>query len=85
MAAVELVADKEEHENFPAAAKIGGRLIALMQENGVIGRVCPIDSLVFSPPLIISKPEIDDMLDRVSKSLDTLTVQLRREKIAAVA
>ncbi len=85
MAAVELVADKERRENFPAAAKIGGRLVALMQENGVIGRVCPIDSLVFSPPLIISISEIDDMLDRVSKSLDALTVQLRREKIAAVA
>ncbi len=85
MAAVELVADKEKRENFPAAAKIGGRLVALMQENGVIGRVCPIDSLVFSPPLIISISEIDDMLDRVSTSLDALTVQLRREKIAVVA
>ena len=83
--AIELVADKETHENFPAGAKIGGRLVALMQENGVIGRVCPTDSLVFSPPLIISISEVNDMLDRVSKSLDSLTVQLRREKMAAMA
>ena len=81
MAGVELVANKETHQNFPAAAKIGARLVALMQENGVIGRICPTDSLVFSPPLIIQPAEIDDMLDRVSHSLDTLTVQLRREKI----
>ena len=84
MAAMELVADKKTHENFPAAAKIGARLVNLMQENGVIGRVCPTDAIVFSPPLIISTEEIDDMLERVQKSLDELTVQLRREKIAVV-
>ena len=83
--AIELVADKATHANFDPAAKIGARLVALMQENGVIGRVCPTDALVFSPPLIISREEIDDMLDRVQKSLEELTVQLRREKIAAVS
>ena len=85
MAAMELVADKKTHENFPAAAKIGARRVNLMQENGVIGRVCPTDAIVFSPPLIISTEEIDDMLERVQKSLDELTVQLRREKIAVVS
>ena len=85
MAAVELVADKATHSNFEPAAKIGSRLVALMQENGVIGRVCPGDSLVFSPPLIISIAEIDDMLERVQRSVDELTVQLRREKIAVVS
>jgi 4-aminobutyrate--pyruvate transaminase len=81
IAAMELVADKATHANFPPAAKIGARLVTLMQENGVIGRVCPGDSLVFSPPLIITKAEIDEMLDRVSRALDELTVQLRREQI----
>jgi 4-aminobutyrate--pyruvate transaminase len=84
IAAMELVADKATHANFPPAAKIGARLVALMQENGVIGRVCPGDSLVFSPPLIITKAEIDEMLDRVSRALDELTVQLRRERIDVV-
>ncbi len=84
MAAVELVADKATHENFPPAAKIGARMVTRMQENGVIGRVCPTDAIVFSPPLIISAAEIDDMLDRVEASLNELTVQLRREKITAV-
>jgi 4-aminobutyrate--pyruvate transaminase len=32
----------------------------------------------------MSKPEVDEMLDRVGKSLDELTVQLRREKISVV-
>ena len=43
------------------------------------------DSLCFSPPLVITKDEIDEMLNRISKSLDELTVQLRREQIAVVS
>jgi 4-aminobutyrate--pyruvate transaminase len=84
IAAVELVAEKATHKNFDPAAKVGGRLTKLMEENGVIGRSVANDSLCFSPPLIISKEEIDDLLTRTAKSLDELTVQLRREQIAVV-
>jgi 4-aminobutyrate--pyruvate transaminase len=51
----------------------------------VIARSLPNDSLAFSPPLIITAAEVDLMLDGVSRALDELTVQLRRENIAAVA
>jgi len=84
IAAVELVADKAAHKNFEPAAKVGPRLVKLMEEHGVIGRTVINDALCFSPPLIISKAEIDEMLDRTEKALDELTVQLRREKIAVV-
>ncbi len=84
IAAVELVADKATHKNFEPAAKVGPRLVQLMQDRGVIGRTVVNDALCFSPPLIISKAEIDEMLDRTEKALDELTVQLRREKIAVV-
>ncbi len=57
----------------------------LCEENGVISRSVLNDSLCFSPPLVISKEEISEMLDRVGKALDELTVQLRREKIAVVS
>src|SRR5580698_9715202 len=36
--AIELVADKEKHQNFEPSAKIGGRLTKLIEQNGVIGR-----------------------------------------------
>ena len=85
IAAVELVADKAAMRNFDPAAKVGGRLTRLLEENGVIGRAVANDSLCFSPPLVISKAEIDEMLTRVEKSLDELTVQLRREQIAVVS
>ncbi|HET6236647.1 MAG TPA: aspartate aminotransferase family protein [Acetobacteraceae bacterium] len=84
IAAVELVADKAAHKNFEPAAKVGPRLVKLMEEHGVIGRTVVNDALCFSPPLIISKAEIDEMLDRTEKALDELTVQLRRERIAVV-
>jgi 4-aminobutyrate--pyruvate transaminase len=82
--AIELVADKEKHQNFEPSAKIGGRLTKLIEQNGVIGRTVPGDILCFSPPLIISEAEVNEMLDRIGKALDELTVQLRRERIAVV-
>ena len=83
--AIELVADKEKHQNFEPSAKIGGRLTKLIEQNGVIGRTVPGDILCFSPPLIISEAEVNEMLDRIGKALDELTVQLRRERIAVVS
>jgi 4-aminobutyrate--pyruvate transaminase len=84
IAAVELVADKAAHKNFDPSAKVGAKLVKLIEENGVIGRTVVNDTLCFSPPLVINKAEIDEMLDRISKALDALTVQLRREQIAVV-
>ena len=85
IAAIELVADKAKHQNFePAARRSAGGFTKLIEENGVIGRTVPGDILCFSPPLIISEAEVDEMLDRVGKALDELTVQLRREQIAVV-
>ena len=82
--AVELVADKKTRANFDPKLKIGARLVKLCEANGVISRALPGDALAFSPPLIISKDEIGEMLDVIGKSLDQLTVELRREQIAVV-
>jgi 4-aminobutyrate---pyruvate transaminase len=84
IAAVELVADRASHGNFDPRDKVGIRWMKLCEENGVILRSVANDSLCFSPPLVISAEEIDEMLDRVGESLDELTVQLRREQIAVV-
>ncbi len=83
--AIELVADKESRTNFDPKAKIGGRLTRLCEANGLIGRSLPGDVLAFSPPLIITAAEIDEMLDGVGRALDELAVQVRQEKIAVVA
>ncbi len=85
IAAVELVTDKATHTNFDPKAKVGARLNKLIEEHGVIGRVVAGNSLCFSPPLIITEPEIDEMLDRIGQAFDELTVHLRRERIGVVA
>jgi 4-aminobutyrate--pyruvate transaminase len=82
--AIELVADKATKENFDPALKIGARWAKLGEDHGVICRGLPNDSLAFSPPLIITTEEVDEMLDGVARALDDLTVQIRRERLAVV-
>ena len=83
--AVELVEDRAARRNFEPSRKIGARLTKLCEAHGVIARTLPNDSLAFSPPLIITASEIEEMLNRVERSLDALQVELRREGLAVVA
>ena len=85
IAAIELIENKETRANFDPAAKVGARLSKLCEKHGVIGRAMAGDVLAFSPPLIISEKEIDEMVDRVGRALDELAVELRREKMAVVS
>ncbi len=80
---VELVADKAERRNFDPALKMTARFAKLGEAHGVICRGLPGDTIAFSPPLIITEGEIMEMLDRVERALDELTVQVRRERLAA--
>jgi 4-aminobutyrate--pyruvate transaminase len=79
-----LVEDKGAKKNFDPGRKIGPRLVKHGEEQGVILRAMMNDSIGFSPPLVITKDEVTEMLDRVERSLDALSVELRRESIAAV-
>jgi 4-aminobutyrate--pyruvate transaminase len=84
VASVELAADKAAHKPFDAAVKAGPRLAKLAEGVGVILRAMVNDSMGFSPPLIITEAEVDEMVARTGRALDALTVQLRRESIAVV-
>jgi 4-aminobutyrate---pyruvate transaminase len=81
---VELAVDKAAHKPFDPSVKAGPRLAKLAEGEGVILRAMVNDSMGFSPPLIITEAEIDEMLARVSRALDALAVQLRRESLAVV-
>ena len=84
VAAIELVEDKATHKNFDPGKKVGPRLTKHGEINGVVLRAMVNDSIGFSPPLVITKDEVDEMLDRTEKALDATMVELRRESIAAV-
>ncbi len=74
---MELVRDKTTRANFDPAQRVGARLAQLCEQHGVIGRALAGDVLAFSPPLIITESEIDDMVERVGRALDALTSELR--------
>jgi 4-aminobutyrate--pyruvate transaminase len=81
--AVEFVSNKETRANFDPAVKIAPRLVKIAEGHGLIMRALPGDGIAFSPPLIITAEEVNDMLDRFGRALDDLTVQIRRESLAA--
>ncbi|MBV8590832.1 MAG: aspartate aminotransferase family protein [Acetobacteraceae bacterium] len=77
--AVEVVADKQNHTNFDPALKIGVRLAKLAEKHGLIPRNLINDTLAFSPPLIITTSEIDEMFDRFEAGLDELAGELQQQ------
>ncbi|QFT81945.1 Taurine--pyruvate aminotransferase [Roseovarius sp. THAF27] len=74
IAAVEVVPPKGREADFKPGA-LGGRLNALMAENGVISRNM-IDALAFCPPLIITREEVDEVVSTLGRSLNQLEAEL---------
>jgi len=75
--ALDLVADNGTHAPFAPTQGVGAYTIKRMQEHGVIGRAMG-DTVAFSPPLIITKAEIEDMLARTTRALDDVQAWLQR-------
>ncbi len=81
IAAVELVADKAAHRNFDPALRMGPRLSRHFEAQGVISRALAGDVLAFSPPLIITRAEIDEMLARAAAAFAAFTAELKSESL----
>ncbi|MFT7375799.1 MAG: putrescine aminotransferase [Oceanospirillaceae bacterium] len=75
MAAVELVQDKESHTNYPKEVGIGGICRDYALANGLVMRAVG-ESMIMCPPLIISKLEIDELIEIIKKSLDQTLTQV---------
>jgi 4-aminobutyrate---pyruvate transaminase len=71
--AIELSADKARRKPFDPALKMGARLAAMAQEEGLIVRPLPGDCIGFCPPLIIDDDQIDEMFDRFERALARFT------------
>ena len=68
--AVELVRDKATKQSFDPKAGVAAFLVRRAQHHGAILRNMPGDIVAFSPPLIISEAEIDEMMACFGKALD---------------
>ena len=74
--AVELVQDATTNEPFPAERKLGEALRMTALDNGLILRIDP-DWFAVCPPLIAEDGEIDDLADRIERSLDQALAKVR--------
>lgn len=80
MQCVEYVADKKTKELLPDEAAIGSRIARLAQKRGALIR--PVGHFnVLSPPLILSKGQIDDLVEILRASAIEAMDELRREGI----
>jgi putrescine aminotransferase len=76
--AIELTADKRTRKFFEKPGRIGTICRDYCIENGLIMRAVR-DSLVFSPPLVISLGEIDMLVARAEKSITQTYEKVKHE------
>ena len=69
IAGVELAADPAARRPFPPERGVGAYLVRRAQEHGLILRTMAGDIVAFSPPLVISDAEIDELLARFDRAL----------------
>jgi putrescine aminotransferase len=80
MLCVENVADKETREILPASADVGKRIAVHCERRGLIVR--PVGHLnVISPPLILTRDQIDELVDILGRSIRATADDLVREGI----
>ena len=78
--ALEFVADKSKKLRFDASWKVGAKVSAACLEQNLIARAMPDgDILGFAPPLSITKKEVDDIVTRTTKALNSVADQLTKE------
>jgi 4-aminobutyrate--pyruvate transaminase len=74
MAVVELVADPVSRRPFERPGAFAALVQAKAEARGVIVRpTSPLDAIAFSPPLVISHAEVDEMMDRFEAGLRDAT------------
>jgi 4-aminobutyrate--pyruvate transaminase len=71
--AIELAADPKKRQPFDPARGVGAYFVRRAQAHGLITRVLGGDVIAFSPPLVITEAEIDEMVAKAERALaDTL-------------
>ncbi|HET7097303.1 MAG TPA: aminotransferase, partial [Casimicrobiaceae bacterium] len=82
LGAIELVADKATKRSFDAKAGVGAFLVKRAQHHGAILRNMPGDIIAFSPPLIISEAEIDELMACFGRALDDTWAMVKERGLA---
>ena len=76
IAAVELVKDKATKEMFPAEVQIGRQVWEKALANGVVTRVAGPNSIGICPPLIITREQIDELVDTLRNAINEVAAEI---------
>ena len=80
LACVEFVADRDERRRFDPGLGVGPRLAAACRAEGLILRPLPDgDMLGFSPPLIVTEADVEEMIARMKRAVDREVAALAAE------
>jgi 4-aminobutyrate--pyruvate transaminase len=74
---IELVQDKARRKLFDPARRVGATVDAHARKNGLITRFIG-DRIAFSPPLIITEAEVDEVANRLGRALDGAWAEIRK-------
>lgn len=77
--AIELVARKDPPEPFDARLGVAGKVAKAALARGIITRALPnSNALAFSPPFIITREEIDTLVNGVRDAVDSVVSELQK-------
>ena len=80
LAALEFVANKSKKQSFDSNWKVGAKISAACLEQNLIARAMPNgDILGFAPPLSVTRTEVDDIVKRTTKALNSVADLLTKE------
>ena len=75
--ALEFSSNKARREHFDPNLKVGPQIAAACLEQGLIARAMPHgDILGFAPPLVVTKGEVDDIVERTLRAVNKVTDKL---------
>ena len=75
--ALELAEDPKQRKPFDPKRGVGAYFVKRAQAHGLILRVLSGDIIAFSPPLVITEPQIDELLRKTALALDDTLAWVR--------
>lgn len=78
LGALELVKSREPRTWFEPRGKVGERCRDNAIRNGLVMRATR-DTMIIAPPLVITRDQIDELVDKARRTLDQTLEQLRRD------
>lgn len=78
IAGLELVKDKTNKIPFEPSAQIGEKITRLLLDEGMINRAI-VNTIAFSPPLVVTEGDVDEMVERCHRGLKRLADHLVAE------